>query len=756
MLRNIIFMLLLLPAVPSAQELPWPAKVSHALASNFGEFRDNHFHMGIDIKTNGREGFPVTAVADGYISRMVANYNGYGRALYLTTENGQVAVYGHLERFNTTLEDVLRTQQEQEQRYHIDRSFTAAEFPVRKGDIIGYTGNTGASFAPHLHFELRNGNHQPLNPLTHGLPLSDHRSPVLTEIALVPLTPGTWINANPLPQTFPLFRDRSGRYLFPDTLNVSGTIGLALRAVDRREGADNRYQVYRLELVVDGEPRFRVTYDKLDYNEGHFVNTVLEFPLQRLNLGEFHKLYRLVTDPLLTIHDSRQDGRLQLPPGYHTVSVQVQDQAGNQAVAQGVLFVHPPARISVEAVEQTGTTITFAARPAVGAVPVETVTIYRFTPYGLADARVEPLSRERQGKALLIQVPRDALNRGILQFIGNNRLGAVAFPVHWSAPGTEHDLLEVQADLELSQGVNGLYLQIQTSAYVTARVSARLHSAEASRPITLTQVQPTVYLSPLLPPEYFREISRVEVLLADTAADAPPTERVIVFEMDPVVATPGNTVAVLSLDRLCSMRTTAQSLYDTTVLWIEEVETGAPVKHGTQLSKVYQLQPFALPLRDSVQIGIRYGAGLSREEHLGIYYYDAGRQRWSYLPTRNRRKRQVLTASIHTLEAITIIQDETPPIIQSTFPGQGGFYHYQDVEVLRVQVTDALSGIDAREASLIMTLDGQRLPVAYQPIKQELSYRLDVPLDSGEHEWFISVADRTGNITSKTVKFTVN
>ena len=165
------------------QDYTWPTNLGKHLSSNFGEFRTTGYHQGLDIKTKGSIGHPVFAVSDGYISRIVSNFSGFGRALYLTLDDDQTAVYGHLSKFTPRLEDRLIKQQEKNQSYISNIFLSPEEFKFKKGDIIAYSGNTGFSFGPHLHFEIRNKKGQTLNPLTSGLSQADRLAPLIDEIS---------------------------------------------------------------------------------------------------------------------------------------------------------------------------------------------------------------------------------------------------------------------------------------------------------------------------------------------------------------------------------------------------------------------------------------------------------------------------------------------------------------------------------------------------------------------------------------------
>ena len=153
--KQLIFLYLASYSFIFSQKLHWPTNTSKSFSSNFGEYRDGRFHMGIDIKTNASIGKEIFAVEDGYIHRMRSEFTGYGKSLYQTTISGHEVVYAHLESFTPLMEKVWRLQQTKRMSYIVDAHFSSREFQVKKGDVIGFSGNTGRlTSGPHLHFEL--------------------------------------------------------------------------------------------------------------------------------------------------------------------------------------------------------------------------------------------------------------------------------------------------------------------------------------------------------------------------------------------------------------------------------------------------------------------------------------------------------------------------------------------------------------------------------------------------------------------------
>ena len=182
-----VVILMLFSLVSSGQEHPQdfhpPLDIPLVLSGTFGELRSNHFHAGIDIKTQGQSGLKVYAIADGYISRIKVSPWGYGKAIYITHDNGYSSVYAHLMRYTGAIQDYVISSQYKNQSYDIELFPTKNELRVKKGEIIGLSGNTGSSAAPHLHFEIRNSQNQyPQNGLQFGFDITDNIPPVIKEL----------------------------------------------------------------------------------------------------------------------------------------------------------------------------------------------------------------------------------------------------------------------------------------------------------------------------------------------------------------------------------------------------------------------------------------------------------------------------------------------------------------------------------------------------------------------------------------------
>jgi len=329
---NIFILSIIITSLILGQDYTWPTDTGKRLSSNFGEFRGNHFHMGIDIRTKGSVGHPMYAINDGYIYRMATNFGGYGKALYLKTNDGKIAVYGHLNRFSKSLSNRLFELQNENQSYFVNKYFFQDEYPVKRGDIIGYSGNSGGSMGPHLHFEFRNEKDQPLNPITYGFPLGDTVVPKFLDLSIIPLAAGTHIDRSPLPQNYIPLRLAPKVYTLKDTITITGKFGLSTRVIDKIQNASNSYQIEKLDLFVDSVSAFSIQYDLLDFSEGKSIATIYGQPINHPKHDDFQKLYRLKSYPKLTIHNDNETGIFNLSEGLHKIELFAWDAAQNKSI----------------------------------------------------------------------------------------------------------------------------------------------------------------------------------------------------------------------------------------------------------------------------------------------------------------------------------------------------------------------------------------------------------------------------------------
>ncbi len=249
----------------SQENSPYPPlDIPIKLSGTFGEFRPTHFHAGIDIKTQGKEGFEVRAIDAGSIRRIRVATSGYGKCVYIEHNNGTTSVYAHLKKFAPKIEAYVKEQQYAQEQYLIQQFPKRNEIPIDANELIGYSGNTGSSQGPHLHFELRNTkNERPLNPLQLGYNIPDSIRPIVQGLYHYKI--GEYGTA--LKTEIPLERKNDSTYA-AELKQLAGPTGFGIRLFDRQDLSYNRNGIYKASLWVNGSKRFSYVFDSIDFQDG--------------------------------------------------------------------------------------------------------------------------------------------------------------------------------------------------------------------------------------------------------------------------------------------------------------------------------------------------------------------------------------------------------------------------------------------------------------------------------------------------------
>ena len=276
------------------QSYPMPMDRLPLLSSNFAEMRATHLHSGIDIKTGGVEGKEVKSVADGYICRIGIKPYGYGRVLYVAHPDGHTTVYGHLSRFSPRIETYVRERREALKRHSVDLFPKKNEFPVKAGEVIAWSGNSGRSFGPHLHFEVREtATQRVLNPVSGGfIRTRDTIPPRILSVGYYEVDTVSGVPFRQLAGRMETVRHSSGRYGLVRSFSVSRPGYFVVEVTDRKNGTNNTMGIYRIMAKVDGETVFDLKMDGFSFDEGRYVSSVAEYALQRGSRNEIFRLIR--------------------------------------------------------------------------------------------------------------------------------------------------------------------------------------------------------------------------------------------------------------------------------------------------------------------------------------------------------------------------------------------------------------------------------------------------------------------------------
>ena len=293
------------------QEILFPVNPNNQnyLSGNLGELRGSHFHMGIDIKTFGRINEPIYAADDGFVERIFISGTGYGKAIYIKHNNGTKTVYAHLNKFNSELDKYSTNYQYSNKRFKVNL-FPGSRFFYKKGDLIGYSGNSGSSGGPHLHFELRDSLDNVYDPLRYGFKeIKDNRNPIINKISLKTLNIDSRINNGFGLKKIDLSKSINQQKNY--FVQAKGEIGISLLAYDKLDGFENKVGIKKIMLYVDDTLRIENEINLLSYAETKSVKRYIEYDIFQRNREQFVKLYQDDGNKL-NFHQDRDDGVIRI------------------------------------------------------------------------------------------------------------------------------------------------------------------------------------------------------------------------------------------------------------------------------------------------------------------------------------------------------------------------------------------------------------------------------------------------------------
>lgn len=312
-----------------------PVRIPLSLSANFAELRADHFHSGIDIRTQGVIGKEIVAAADGYVYRISVSPGGFGKAIYLRHPSGYSTVYGHLDRFVTEVEEYVTDYQYQKKSFTVSIFPPKDKFSYRQGEIIAYSGNTGSSGGPHLHYEIRKSDSEiPVNPLLFEFGAGDDIEPILERLAIYPLSGNTRINGVHAVKKINLAGGH-GNYYIPteNEITISGPAGFGIKSYDLLNDSYNKCGIYSTELKIDGKTIFRNVMDEFSFNESRYINSHIDYETWIRESIRFERTFLLPNNRLSTYQDIVNRGIYNFSEDriYH-VSLELRDVHDNISV----------------------------------------------------------------------------------------------------------------------------------------------------------------------------------------------------------------------------------------------------------------------------------------------------------------------------------------------------------------------------------------------------------------------------------------
>ena len=304
-----------------------PLEIELILNGNFGESRPSHFHSGIDIKTQFKEGLNVFSSAEGYVSRISIKHGGFGKALYINHPNGYTTVYAHLKKFNKKIEDYIKKIQYNKKSYQIEHYLKKDVIKILKNENIGSSGNTGSSFGPHLHYETRlTKNQKAINPQLFGIDIKDSRRPIINSVFLYKLD-----SLNKISEPIKLKINKINDSIYQsEKVTANGTIGFGINGFDRQDLANNKNGIYKYSTVYDNKKNIEFNFNSFFFEESIKIKTLIDYKYYIQNKSRIIKLFKDHGNNL-SIYSNNKSGYINVENDISLYQISVTDLKGNKS-----------------------------------------------------------------------------------------------------------------------------------------------------------------------------------------------------------------------------------------------------------------------------------------------------------------------------------------------------------------------------------------------------------------------------------------
>ena len=637
-IMSVLSLALLSSRLP-AQEVPgryvWPILGHANLSAGFCDFRTRHYHSGIDVSTNGQEGLPVRAADSGWIGRVSVGYWGYGKAVYLQMTDGRMAVYGHLSELSEKIQEFVEDEQYKSRRYQQNLFPAVRQIPIRRGEVIGKSGQTGAG-PPHLHFEIRTKDNRPLNPLAF-FDKQDGIKPSVYTVTVTPIQPddlGTspsTVDGALVPKTYSVKKGT-----LASSPRVTGAVGITVLADDNIDAPRWTVSAYSHRLIVNGTTIGEVRYDSINYDDTRQIEIERRYDPDGGLAPRAVNLFRRERNTLWHYHGFVRDGILSVPTSLHSgknaVRIEVEDLVGNRSAIEFALIVD--------------------SLPVRGALATSSTTLGGALTWG--------------GSVLALASAK-------------------------SAPP------DVALDPEGLQPIR---------RWVRAKDGWQA---------------------------WLPAVTGADVLWVRSRDDAPRIPASLGWK--PVSSFDGGLIT--SEDGRATVTCAAGDLY---VAGAFTLKRGGGDPAGA-LTPLYTLSPRNIPFARDLRVSIAIPNAKVDVEKLAIYRNHKGS--WSFEGKEREKDWSALSATLKSAGSFAILADQKPPVIANVTPAKGS--SLRDARpTIRFEVSDNLSGIGSDE-DLQLTIDGQWVPVEFDPDLRQAKACPRWELDPGNHSIVIVARDRCGN-----------
>jgi len=693
-------------------EYLWPANAEKALTTIFGEERSRRFHAGIDVRTFGEIGKAIYAIDSGYITRIKITPDGYGKTLYFKIKDGNTIVYAHLDSFHESIEEkVLKVRKEKKTNF-IDEYLYTKELEFKKGDIIGYSGDTGSISGPHLHFEIRDQNGLPINPLKKHYSIEDTLKPIAKSIAFIPLDNSCYINGIQDYTLIDLIKTNDYKYVIHDTLSIVGNFGVALEVEDKINNQPFDFNIYEIELLIDNKLVYKINFDEYNFSNDHLIYKELDFNLLNNLSKDYHRLF-INNNKELDFIDNLSNSGLNIDSNYHYLIINISDVSKNKIQIQGIIkgdILVPPNLLF----DENNTTIT--SETGFKNLEINYTTRYE-------NSRLIPSSFiQIDPNTILIDMPEAPYNS--IEYFSKNNDGLKSNKKYLSLK--KYDPYKIKGDVNIKFFDNGAIIEFIEDVFTGFNAIAILSTAKKETEYNLSRNKKNILASRIINYDEFENIENIKIGY-DTKPEIIISKSIrgALFKKDKPQTLSYNDYHIKSIEN---------SIYNNIFIMIEDTLIDIDPEFEI-IKKPIKIIPKNISFKDYVELTYLKGSNKG-----AIFNYSEKKQKWFLMEKYNIES---INTKIYSGGIFAILNENVKPEIKNKVPGNKATYKSNDLNEILFNVVDKHSGIN--HSSIIVKIDNQTYFYDYIPYRNLVRCRLNQKLSPGVHTLEIYIQDKLNN-----------
>jgi len=722
-LKKLFLILTILFGIIYPSEYLWPNDYEGSITTTFAEPRFRRFHAGIDIRTYGEIGSNIYAIYDGYINRIKIESDNYGKAIYIKLTDGNIVLYSHLSKFNPKIEVLIKKLQKKYNSSFFDHSLNKSEYIyVNKGDVIGYTGDTGSLSGPHIHFEIRDELNQPINPLLKYYKIEDQLPPLAKSITFIPLNSKTWINSIQDYQTINLKKINNNKFIIQDTVSVVGEFGIALETYDVIDNLlEFKFGVCNIQLLIDNIEYYSIQFDNYNFNENPLIYTEVDYMLLKNN-NLSHRLFNK-NDYSLSFIKSANNGKINLDEKFHNLVINVSDANNNQIQIQGVLTGKSNPVIDANLLNSNEKVIVQFNNEHDNQIFLNKDSKY----FNVNNNQPIDILSLNNNEFEIYNFNEDF---DIIEYYTKNKNGVSSRKSYLSS--ILLDPYKIKGDFSIKHIDNGIIIEF-TEDIFSGYTPKLIINSNDEQTYELYRKNKNVLSSGLISIQNINKIS--------IQYDSKPK---MIFTKEINSFTSDNNNSYRFNDY--KINYSEDSFYFKTLFWIEKLAFKINKKF-TQISRPIDINPKTVPFRKKIELNYE----VNNCDNCGFYKYDSINEIWEYSSTSyidTLIKTEIASGGI-----FSVLEEKEKPNIYNLIPAPNSKYKQKDITKIKFNLTDELSGIN--EKKIKITINGENLFYDYIHYRNLIIAELNSILPPGKHILEIMVYDNVDNLKTIKGQFTI-